>query len=117
MEFDSSWIVILIIGGLILGFFIGLILYFIIESSKEEPSDGFLIFSLSILGSLGLIFLVYFIWKIKVKKGNFGFYKNSEVGSVPKQESRQPVPNGFSNIIEEKNFVTINHNFYPEKSE
>ena len=127
MDSDNSLIVILILGGLILGLFIGLILFFSIESTKDEPSDGFLIFSLSILGTLGVVFLIYFIWKAikksKRKKENFGysgvsFEKKdplSDYDMVTETTKRtELVPTENDKIINEINYVTVNHNFYPK---
>lgn len=130
MEFDDSFLIVLIIGALLLGLFIGMILYFIIESNKEEPSDGFLIFSLSILGSIVVVFSIYFIWKyLKKSKNKKIELRNTEVtlekpdpfkdyDLVTETTKRtELVPTENDKIINEINYVTVNHNFYPKKTE
>lgn len=130
MESDSSLLVIIVLGGLVLGLFIGIILYASIESSKDEPSDGFWIFLISILGTLGLAVLAYFIWeaikKAKAKKENLGYTGYSGVSFKKKDpledydrvtettKRTELVPTENDRVINEINYVTVNHNFFPK---
>lgn len=127
MDSDTSLLVILVIGALCVGLFIGLILYFTIESSKDEPSDGVLIFSLSILGTLGVAVAGYFIWKAikksKTKNENFGYSGVSlekkdpfaDYDMVTETTKRtELVPTENDRVINEINYVTVNHNFFPK---
>lgn len=130
MKSDGSLLIMLVLGALFVGLFIGLILFFTIESNKEEPSDGFLIFSVSILGTLAVTFLGYFIWKAikksKVKKEYLGTtevtqekpdpFKDYDVVTETTKRT-ELVPGENDKIINEINYVTVNHNFYPKKDQ
>jgi len=127
MDSERALLITIVLGALFVGLFIGLILFFTIESNKEESSDEFLIFSLSILGTLGVALLGYFIWKSirKSKKEKEYLRSIGEIKEKPDPfkdydvvtettKRTELVPGENDKIINEINYVTVNHNFYPK---